>query len=364
MQTLLPAWLQTPSSQEEIERICMRNLLASSEERIFFKDRESRFLFVSAGWLAAYQPGRALADVIGKTDFDIFSDAHATEAFEDEQRIIATGRPQVAKVQRETFRDRPDAWTSTTKLPLLDESGEIIGTFGLSRDISVLGRSAGGAHVSGAARHHHRTGEPGGADGSSPPSARRPRGTSRPAGAAVRRSRRLQERQRHAGTRHRDRVLREVGRRLTAISRRGDTVARLGGDEFVLLCTALREDDDLDVICDRAMTAICAPLRDGAHDLTVTGSVGVVLTAQPAAEPEELLRQADIAMSAAKRSGGNRFEIYTPELRSLAKSSRGLAAELRQAIEDSELFVVYQPVFDLQDGVDAGRRDARPLAPR
>ena len=109
MSTAAPAWPQTLSSQEEIERICMRNLLASSEERIFFKDRESRFLCVSAGWLAAYAHGRSLAEVIGKTDFDIFSKPHASAAFEDEQRIIRTGTPIVAKLQRETFHDRPDA---------------------------------------------------------------------------------------------------------------------------------------------------------------------------------------------------------------------------------------------------------------
>jgi hypothetical protein len=91
-----PAKFQTLSaSQKETERICMRNLLASSEERIFFKDRESRFLFVSAGWLSAYHDGHSLDDVIGKTDFDIFSKAHASEAFEDEQRIIRTGEPMV-----------------------------------------------------------------------------------------------------------------------------------------------------------------------------------------------------------------------------------------------------------------------------
>jgi PAS domain S-box-containing protein len=137
VKSLPPAWLQTLFSQEEIERMCMRNLLASSEERLFFKDRQSRFLFVSAGWLSAYHHGRSLQEVIGKTDFDIFTEAHATVAFEDEQRIIRTGRPVVARLQRETFHDRPDAWSSTTKQALRDESGEIIGTFGLSRDVTA-----------------------------------------------------------------------------------------------------------------------------------------------------------------------------------------------------------------------------------
>jgi PAS domain-containing protein len=115
------------SSREEIERACARNLLESPHERVFFKDLESRFLMVSGGWLTAVAPGRSLEQVIGKTDFDMFSRPHAAASFEDERQVIATGRPIVAKIERETFRDRPDAWVSTTKLPLRDERGEIIG---------------------------------------------------------------------------------------------------------------------------------------------------------------------------------------------------------------------------------------------
>jgi two-component system sensor histidine kinase/response regulator len=125
------------SSRAEIERLCMGNLLANPEERVFFKDRESRFLLVSAGWLAALAQGRSLEEVIGKTDFDIFSRPHALAAFEDEQRVIDTGEPMAAKVERETFHDRPDVWVSSTKLPLRDEHGNIIGTWGISRDITA-----------------------------------------------------------------------------------------------------------------------------------------------------------------------------------------------------------------------------------
>ena len=62
---------------------------------------------------------------------------HATAAFEDEQRIIATGEPILGKLERETFADRPDAWVATTKLPLLDEQGRIVGTWGIARDVTA-----------------------------------------------------------------------------------------------------------------------------------------------------------------------------------------------------------------------------------
>jgi PAS domain S-box-containing protein len=115
----------------------MRNLLANTQERLYFKDLESRFIAVSQGYVDGLARGRSVADVIGKTDFDIFSRPHAEAAYLDEQRVIETGQPMRAKIERETFEDRPDAWVSTTKMPLCDERGEIVGTFGISRDVTA-----------------------------------------------------------------------------------------------------------------------------------------------------------------------------------------------------------------------------------
>ncbi len=128
-----------PNSEpaRELKLTCMANLLSTAEERVYFKDLESRFLFVSAGWLAAYAPGRTADQLIGKTDFDVFSHQHAADAFADEQQIIHTGKPIAGQVERETYTGRPDAWVSTTKMPLVDEDGQIIGTFGISRDVSA-----------------------------------------------------------------------------------------------------------------------------------------------------------------------------------------------------------------------------------
>jgi len=115
----------------------MTNLLSATDERVYFKDLLSRFIFVSDGWIAAYAPGRAPAELAGKTDFDVFSDEHASTAFKDEQQIIRTGQTIVGKVERETYLGRADAWVSTTKMPLRDGGGQIIGTFGISRDVTA-----------------------------------------------------------------------------------------------------------------------------------------------------------------------------------------------------------------------------------
>jgi two-component system, sensor histidine kinase and response regulator len=123
--------------QDDLKLTCMSNLLSATEERVYFKDLMSRFLLVSAGWMEAYAPGHDAAELIGKTDFDIFGDPHASAAFTDEQQIIRTGQPIVGKVERETRGGRPDTWVSTTKMPLRDDGGQIIGTFGISRDVTA-----------------------------------------------------------------------------------------------------------------------------------------------------------------------------------------------------------------------------------
>ena len=116
--------------------VCFENLLAARAERVYFKDELSRFLFVSAGWLAAYAPGRRADDLVGKTDFDVFSYEHAFAALQDEKKIIRTGVPVVGKVEKETYPGQPETWVSTTKMPLRDERGKIVGTFGISREVT------------------------------------------------------------------------------------------------------------------------------------------------------------------------------------------------------------------------------------
>ncbi|HMK96051.1 MAG TPA: hypothetical protein VK425_00810, partial [Acidimicrobiales bacterium] len=72
----------------DLERTCMRNLLAAPAERVFFKDLDSRLLLISEGFRVDHGRGRSLAELLGKTDFDIFGIEHASAAFEDEQRIV------------------------------------------------------------------------------------------------------------------------------------------------------------------------------------------------------------------------------------------------------------------------------------
>ena len=81
---------------------------------------------------------RSADEAIGKSDFDFFGEEHARQAFEDEQEIIRTGRPIIGKSEKETWPDGRVTWALTSKMPLYDDHGEIIGTFGISKDITAF----------------------------------------------------------------------------------------------------------------------------------------------------------------------------------------------------------------------------------
>ena len=353
--------LDLQSSQESealrgIKQTCIDNLLNTTEERVYFKDLCSRFLVVSAGWLATAAPGYTLEEVIGKTDFDFFSEEHAAAAFADEQQIIRTGEPIVGKLEEETFQDRTGPWVSTTKMPLRDEHGRIIGTFGISRDVTAQRKAEKALAYQ--VLHDPVTGLANRValmDRLSQTLAALER---RPGRLAVLfvdldHFKKINDSFGHdAG----DQVLTEVGHRLSLLSRNADTVARLGGDEFVVLCGALRDDDDVGLIGDRIVRGIRTPYVEDERDLSITCSVGIVVTGDPLTEPEQLIRDADEVMYEAKETGRNRYRVFDSVQRFLTEASR-LQAELNRAVENEELFLLYQPLFSLEDrslmGVEA-----------
>ena len=113
----------------------LRSLMDNISDKIYFKDRESRFVMLNKTCMK-WHGFTSEKDYAGKTDFDVFTKEHAQQAFDDEQRIIATGEPLLGVEERETWEDGTVTWVSTTKMPLRDKNGQIIGTFGISRDIT------------------------------------------------------------------------------------------------------------------------------------------------------------------------------------------------------------------------------------
>ena len=118
-------------SEQHLLSALMNNL----PDLIYFKDRESRFTAVNQMFLSRAGM-KNHSEIIGKTDKDLYAEEHALAALADEQEIIATGMPIVGVEEKETWPDGRETWVSTTKVPWSDGRGHVIGTFGLSRDIT------------------------------------------------------------------------------------------------------------------------------------------------------------------------------------------------------------------------------------
>jgi PAS domain S-box-containing protein len=117
------------------ERDMLQALMNSSTDAIYFKDRESRFRRCSKALASIFNLAGA-DEAIGKSDFDFHGKQHAQQAFDDEQEIIRTGRPMIGKSEKEAWPDGHVTWALTSKMPFYDGHGEIVGTFGISKNIT------------------------------------------------------------------------------------------------------------------------------------------------------------------------------------------------------------------------------------
>jgi diguanylate cyclase (GGDEF)-like protein len=147
-----------------------------------------------------------------------------------------------------------------------------------------------------------------------------------------------------------DEVLCAVADRLRECIRDGDTAARLGGDEFAVLLEDCGEDG-AERTAARIVEAFAAPFTIDGRGLTAGVSVGVSLDC---GSPEDLLRQADLAMYAAKAAGKDRYAAFVPAMQYAADRRRALEADLRRALEDGGLFLQYQPIIRLEDDTVVG----------
>lgn len=132
------------------------------------------------------------------------------------------------------------------------------------------------------------------------------------------------------------------------------TTGRLGGDEFVVVIEQLRQPDDALVIARRLLDALNKAYDIGQQQLHAGASIGIVHRAQASESPELVLQFASIAMREAKRAGGSRYSVFNPAMRERAQRRGTIEAELHRALDEGELFVVYQPIVALADRRCAG----------
>jgi diguanylate cyclase (GGDEF)-like protein/PAS domain S-box-containing protein len=151
-----------------------------------------------------------------------------------------------------------------------------------------------------------------------------------------------------------DRFLQQIATRLRAEIRPEDTLARLGGDEFAILQTGVNSSEDAVELAQRVLEAVSRDVEFENAPVCTTGSIGIALHPSDGTDPEDLLKNADLAMYRAKGQTGNRFCFYAADMHARAQQQAQLDNELRRALEERQFQLYYQPQIDLRTGLTIG----------
>jgi diguanylate cyclase (GGDEF)-like protein/PAS domain S-box-containing protein len=147
-----------------------------------------------------------------------------------------------------------------------------------------------------------------------------------------------------------DQLLQTVAQRLQTCVRSEDSVARFGGDEFALLLEQIEDAADAVHVAERVRAALSEPMLLGEHEVFTGVSIGIALSSQAYDQPEEVLRNADMAMYRAKASGMSRYEIFDQAMHSDALERLRLETDLQRAVDREEFYLLYQPIVSLDTG--------------
>lgn len=147
-----------------------------------------------------------------------------------------------------------------------------------------------------------------------------------------------------------DALLREVAQRLKDCVREADTIARLGGDEFTIIMSSLHTRGPIARVCQTILQHMAEPFYLDGEVAYISVSIGITLYPDDGNTIENLLINADQAMYSAKQQGRNRYQYFTPSMQKAGQKRKRLITELRQALGEDQMYVVYQPIVELSSG--------------
>ncbi len=284
-----------------------RALMDDTPDSVYVKDRQCRLVRVSRSM--AQRLGCSDPDaLIGRTDVDLFGEAFGQRTYLEDQRIMASGEPLVGLIESRSFGDAQVNWTMTTKLPLRNPDGEIIGLMGITREINELKRTE--LNLQHLATHDGLTNLPNRflmIDRLSQVLAHAKRTSTTFAVLFVDVDDFKAINDAH-GHEFGDLVLQAIAKKLVTSIRASDTVARIGGDEFVVILEETAGQGSAPVVAAKLIERLARPFVVRGRQVTTSVSIGVGVYPDNGADPEVLVRSADYAMYLAKRAGKNRWQ--------------------------------------------------------
>lgn len=285
-----------------------RALMDNTPDSIYIKDRDCRLLRASRSM--AQRLGYAdPAELVGKTDVDLFGEAFGQRTYHEELRIMDSGEPLVGLVESRPMDDAQVNWTLTTKSPLRDATGAIVGLIGITREINELKRTE--LDLQHLATHDMLTGMPNRylmIDRLSQVLAHSKRSGSTFAVLFLDIDDFKAINDEH-GHDFGDLVIQAIADKLAANVRASDTVARIGGDEFVVILEALPNRDAAAVVAAKIRSRLGRAFTLHGLRVKATISIGISFYPENGDDAEVLVRAADYAMYLAKRAGKNRCQV-------------------------------------------------------
>jgi diguanylate cyclase (GGDEF)-like protein len=145
-----------------------------------------------------------------------------------------------------------------------------------------------------------------------------------------------------------DKLLQQVAARMSECLREGDSIARLGGDEFVILQGNIKQPNDAIILAERVFEVTSAPFDLDGQQVVIGVSIGIAIGPTDAADPDHLLKNADMALYRAKADGRGTYRFFEPEMDALMQARRTLEIDLRKALANGEFELYYQPLVNLE----------------
>jgi diguanylate cyclase (GGDEF)-like protein/PAS domain S-box-containing protein len=295
--------------------------MENTEDSIYFKDRECRLLRVSRRMvvnLGFSDP----SELVGKTDIDLFGESFGQRTIMEDLLIMESNEPIIGLVESRRMEGSEMNWTLTTKVPLHDASGNVVGLMGITREINELKRTE--LDLQHLATHDPLTGLPNRyllIDRLSQTLAHAQRSRSIFAVLFLDVDDFKATNDAH-GHEFGDLVLQKLAEDLLGSVRSSDTVARIGGDEFVIVLETLGGRQDAKLVADKILASVAEPFTLERHEVKMTVSIGISFHPDNVGDAEVLLRAADYAMYLAKGQGKNGWQVCPKGLPGTIKDFR------------------------------------------
>ncbi|QOR61058.1 EAL domain-containing protein [Sulfurovum sp. ST-21] len=330
----------------------LKTIINTIPIRIFWKDLESRYL----GCNNLFAQDANLQDeshILGKDDYEMPWRSEADMYRAMDKQVIREGTVKLNIEEPVTYKNGQTRWISTSKVPLIDESGKIFGILGTYMDITAKKENERQLELQRDALEHQAyhdalTGLPNRLlflDRLDQYIHKAHRHKSKVAVLFVDMDR-FKEINDSFGHEFGDETIREVSKRLKSRIRSTDTIARFGGDEFIMIFNDINDPLMVVEIVQKIMQSMDEPIIINGHRIYVSLSIGISIYPDDTDTAADLLKNADAAMYKAKYDGRNTYKFYTEDMTEKAFERLALESNLRQAIQDESFMLYFQPQID------------------